>query len=94
MAYVVAQQEPLVTPNDLRGFLKQKLPEYMVPLAFVLLQELPLMPNGKVDRKLCPRLVEQCLSRKNFHSAPGYFGAAAHSSVGGSSGYSKHRSDR
>jgi len=51
VAYVVAERESLLTANDLRGFLEQKLPQYMVPSAFVLLETLPLMPNGKVDRR-------------------------------------------
>jgi len=53
-AYVVAEVEPRPTANDLRGFLKEKLPEYMIPAIFVLLDALPLMPNGKVDRLALP----------------------------------------
>jgi amino acid adenylation domain-containing protein len=36
--------------NDLHHFLQGKLPEYMIPSAFVMLEALPLLPNGKVDR--------------------------------------------
>lgn len=54
IAYVVAQQQTLPTTSELRNYLKQRLPEYMVPSAFILLQDLPLTPNGKVDRLALP----------------------------------------
>jgi thioesterase domain-containing protein/acyl carrier protein len=55
VAYVVPRQadtKPTVTV--IREFLRAKLPEYMVPTAFVMLKALPLTPNGKVDRKALP----------------------------------------
>ncbi|PSB43501.1 non-ribosomal peptide synthetase [Chamaesiphon polymorphus] len=51
-AYIVASA-PIET-NSLREFLKQKLPDYMVPSAFIFLDSIPLTPNGKVDRKALP----------------------------------------
>jgi acyl carrier protein len=53
VAYVVpAQQAPTV--SELNGFLRQKLPEYMVPSAFMFLDALPLTANGKIDRRNLP----------------------------------------
>jgi len=54
-AYVVGSRRgEEVSAAELRGYVKGILPEYMVPAAFVFLEELPLTPNGKVDRKGLP----------------------------------------
>ena len=56
VAYVVAQGPARPAASDLRNFLRGKLPEYMVPAGFMVLDALPLMPNGKVDRGALPAL--------------------------------------
>jgi non-ribosomal peptide synthetase component E (peptide arylation enzyme)/acyl carrier protein len=43
-----------VKSEDLRGWLQERLPEYMVPGVYVTMEEFPLTPNGKVDRKRLP----------------------------------------
>jgi len=55
VAYVVAQPGSAPGANELRDFLRETLPEYMMPSAFATLTSLPLTPNGKVDRKALPR---------------------------------------
>ncbi|MFQ4145484.1 amino acid adenylation domain-containing protein [Chlorogloeopsis sp. ULAP02] len=54
VAYIVTNYNSAFSVNELRHFLKEKLPEYMVPSAFVVLEALPLTPNGKVDRRALP----------------------------------------
>ena len=53
IAYVVGN-ESTPTPGEWRTFLIQRLPEYMIPSLFVSLDELPLLPNGKVNRHALP----------------------------------------
>ncbi|MBR8836536.1 MAG: amino acid adenylation domain-containing protein [Stigonema ocellatum SAG 48.90 = DSM 106950] len=54
VAYVVPEQKPEPTVEELRSFLKAKLPEQMIPSVFVFLDALPLSANGKVDRRALP----------------------------------------
>ena len=52
VAYIVSDRAEAVPPGQLTTFLKERLPDYMVPSRFVAVDVLPLTPNGKVDRGL------------------------------------------
>jgi hypothetical protein len=54
VAYYVAGAQPAPSPQELRRFLEEKLPDPMVPALFILLAALPLTPNGKIDRLALP----------------------------------------
>ena len=54
VAYFVTEQDKQVLATKLRSWTKQRLPEYMVPQHFIELDEMPLTPNGKVDKKGLP----------------------------------------
>ncbi|MGG0839527.1 non-ribosomal peptide synthetase, partial [Bacillus paralicheniformis] len=51
-AYITANRE--ISLDELKGFLGEKLPDYMIPAYFVKMDKLPLTKNGKVDRKALP----------------------------------------
>jgi amino acid adenylation domain-containing protein len=53
VAYIVSGDQE-ISPSELRTYLKQTLPEYMIPSAFVSLESLPLTPSGKVSRRALP----------------------------------------
>jgi len=56
IAYIVPERSPdqAALISELRQFLKQKLPDYMMPAVFVILDAMPLMPNGKTNRHALP----------------------------------------
>ncbi|HSU80993.1 MAG TPA: phosphopantetheine-binding protein, partial [Thermoanaerobaculia bacterium] len=54
VAYVVGEEGKAPSASELRGFLRQHVPDYMVPAFFIPLESLPMTPNGKVDRAALP----------------------------------------
>ncbi|OYD95860.1 non-ribosomal peptide synthetase [Nostoc sp. 'Peltigera membranacea cyanobiont' 213] len=65
VAYVVTKDQSL-TSGNLRRFLQQKLPTYMIPSAFVMLSELPLNSNGKIDYKKLPTSDESSIVKSPY----------------------------
>ena len=70
VAYVVPTNDQILTTNDLRSFLKSKLPDYMVPSAFVFLHALPLTSTGKIDRNALPPVGQEQLAVRVPFVAP------------------------
>ncbi|MEH2092714.1 AMP-binding enzyme [Nostoc sp.] len=66
VAYIVPQPQVTPTISVLRSFLKEKLPEYMVPSAIVILEALPVTPNGKIDRRALPAPEPSSESRDKY----------------------------
>jgi amino acid adenylation domain-containing protein len=69
VAYIVAQREQSPTAKQLREFLKEKLPEYMLPASFVMLETFPLTSSGKLDRLALPA-PEKNLEMEESYVAP------------------------
>jgi hypothetical protein len=69
-AYVVPKHEAAPTVRELRRFLGEQLPAYMIPSVFVSLPALPLTPNGKIDRIALPAPAHGNTSRDGLIVAP------------------------
>ncbi|HXZ05267.1 MAG TPA: non-ribosomal peptide synthetase [Ktedonobacteraceae bacterium] len=69
-AYVVPVQGTTPTGEDLRSYLRDKLPEYMIPAAFVFLDAFPLNPHGKIDRRALPTPEQIRLDSQESYVAP------------------------
>jgi amino acid adenylation domain-containing protein len=70
VAYIVPNRKQPSTPIELRAFLKARLPDYMIPSAFISLDSLPLTPNGKLDRAVLPAPGQTRPELKETYLAP------------------------
>lgn len=66
VAYYTANKETEINKIELREYLQNKLPEYMVPGFFVELENIPLTPNGKIDRKALPGVTGEDIIRREY----------------------------
>ncbi|OCK60431.1 non-ribosomal peptide synthetase [Bradyrhizobium sp. LMTR 3] len=76
VAYVAAKDDGVKRDAGefaaaMRNHLRERLPDYMVPSAFVRLDTLPLTPNGKVDRKALPAPEDDAFARRSFEPPQG-----------------------
>ena len=66
VGYLVCQEGVEAPVSELRRYLQQRLPDYMIPSAFVYLKNLPMTPSGKVDRKALPAPERKAVSEGIF----------------------------
>lgn len=64
VAYYV--ESSIINKSDLRSFLSEQLPSYMIPNHFVRLSSIPLTPNGKVNKKALPGIISSDVVRNNY----------------------------
>jgi len=66
VAYVVLKKDAEVQANALRVWLQKRLPEYMVPAAMMVLEDMPRMVNGKVERRALPAPTQDADATRNY----------------------------
>jgi acyl-coenzyme A synthetase/AMP-(fatty) acid ligase/acyl carrier protein len=70
VAYLVSDRDSAPSASELRRFLRKKLPDYMIPAAYVVLDAFPLMPSGKIDRRALPAPERGQIEREGVFVAP------------------------
>ena len=71
VAYYTSSPEHEVSSSEIRAFLGERLPEYMVPAVYVPLDEMPLSPNGKLDRKALPAPELGAIAAREYEAPQG-----------------------
>ncbi|MGE7888621.1 non-ribosomal peptide synthetase [Bacillus cereus] len=60
IAYILPHKQKTIHTDDLQNYLKQRLPEYMVPYTYIVVDQLPILPSGKINkRQLLDMLIEE-----------------------------------
>lgn len=70
IAYLVPRTQPSPMTHALRTALAATLPDYMLPVQFIMLQQLPMTPNGKIDRKALPPLSDDAQQERPLLDIP------------------------
>ena len=71
VGYVVGKGDLRPRSKELAAYLESRVPEYMVPSAFLPLEKMPLMPNGKLDRRALPAPDQSRPDLERVYAAPG-----------------------
>ena len=66
VAYYLPNGNGQLLPNELRTFLQQTLPDYMIPGIYVAIDKIPLTHNGKIDRKALPQPTLELVNEKHY----------------------------
>jgi amino acid adenylation domain-containing protein len=70
VAYVVGREGATVSEDTLRSRLRSRLPDYMIPQHILMLDAIPLLPNGKIDRKALPPPIAHSVATPGERMAP------------------------
>lgn len=71
VAYIIPSSETMGIDTDyIRKSLKEKLPDYMVPATFMVMESYPMTPNGKIDRKALPTPERVVIKQEKNYAAP------------------------
>ncbi len=68
--YTQHDQHETAELSELRKYLQTKVPDYMIPAAFICIEQMPLSPSGKIDKKSLPKLHETTMAAQNHYVAP------------------------